>query len=79
MNAMPSPVADITDNMKAMVPSFTAPPATGDGSAFIRPTSLRGTAADQTLVLINGKRRHRSALVQFLAPAPKGSCLVKVE
>jgi len=61
--------ADITDNMKAMVPSFTAPPATGDGSAFIRPTSLRGTAADQTLVLINGKRRHRSALVQFLAPA----------
>ena len=61
--------ADITDNMKAAIPSFTAPPATGDGSAFIRPTSLRGTAADQTLVLINGKRRHRSALVQFLAPA----------
>jgi iron complex outermembrane receptor protein len=61
--------ADITDNMKAMVPSFTAAPATGDGSAFIRATSLRGTAADQTLVLINGKRRHRSALVQFLAPA----------
>jgi iron complex outermembrane receptor protein len=30
---------------------------------------LRGTAADQSLVLINGKRRHRSALVQFLAPA----------
>ena len=61
--------ADITDNMKAAIPSFTAPPATGDGTAFIRPTSLRGTAADQTLVLINGKRRHRSALVQFLAPA----------
>jgi len=61
--------ADITDNMKASVPSFNATPATGDGSAFIRPTSLRGTAADQTLVLINGKRRHRSALVQFLAPA----------
>jgi iron complex outermembrane receptor protein len=61
--------ADITDNLKAVVPSFTAAPATGDGSAFIRPTSLRGTSADQTLVLINGKRRHRSALVQFLAPA----------
>jgi iron complex outermembrane receptor protein len=61
--------ADITDNMKASVPSFNATPATGDGSAFIRPTSLRGTAADQTLVLVNGKRRHRSALVQFLAPA----------
>ena len=61
--------ADMTDNLKALVPSYTATPATGDGSAFVRPTSLRGTAPDQTLVLINGKRRHRSALVQFFAPA----------
>jgi iron complex outermembrane receptor protein len=62
-------IADVTDNLKAMVPSYTATPATGDGSAFVRPTSLRGTAPDQTLVLVNGKRRHRSALVQFFAPA----------
>jgi iron complex outermembrane receptor protein len=62
-------VADITDNLKSLVPSFTATPATGDGSAFIRPTSLRGMAPDQTLILVNGKRRHRSALVQFFAPA----------
>lgn len=61
--------ADLTDNLKAMVPSYTASPATGDGSAFVRPTSLRGTAPDQMLVLVNGKRRHRSALVQFFAPA----------
>jgi iron complex outermembrane receptor protein len=61
--------ADITDNLKSLVPSFTATPATGDGSAFIRPTSLRGMAPDQTLVLVNGKRRHRSSLVQFFAPA----------
>jgi iron complex outermembrane recepter protein len=61
--------ADLTDNLKAMIPSYTATPATGDGSAFVRPTSLRGTAPDQTLVLVNGKRRHRSALVQFFAPA----------
>ncbi|MCH8099992.1 MAG: TonB-dependent receptor [Proteobacteria bacterium] len=61
--------ADLTDNLKALVPSYTATPATGDGAAFVRPTSLRGTASDQTLVLVNGKRRHRSALVQFLAPA----------
>jgi iron complex outermembrane receptor protein len=61
--------ADITDNLKALVPGYTATPATGDGSAFIRPTSLRGMAPDQTLVLVNGKRRHRSALVQFFAPA----------
>ena len=61
--------ADLTDNMKAMVPSYTASPATGDGSAFVRPTSLRGTAPDQMLVLVNGKRRHRSSLVHFFAPA----------
>ncbi len=61
--------ADLTDNLKMLVPSYTATPATGDGSAFVRPTSLRGTAPDQTLVLVNGKRRHRSALVQFFAPA----------
>ncbi len=67
-NAMGN-VADLTDNLKTLVPSYTATPATGDGSAFVRPTSLRGTAPDQTLVLVNGKRRHRSALVQFFAPA----------
>ncbi len=61
--------ADMTDNLKALIPSYTATPATGDGSAFVRPTSLRGTSSDQTLVLIDGKRRHRSALVQFFAPA----------
>ena len=61
--------ADLTDNLRMLVPSYTATPATGDGSAFVRPTSLRGTAPDQTLVLVNGKRRHRSALVHFFAPA----------
>ncbi len=61
--------SDLTDNLKALVPSFTATPATGDGSAFIRPTSLRGLAPDEVLVLVNGKRRHRSALVQLFAPA----------
>jgi iron complex outermembrane receptor protein len=68
LNAMGN-TADLTDNIRAMVPSYNATPATGDGSAFVRPTSLRGTAPDQVLVLINGKRRHRSALVQFFAPA----------
>ena len=61
--------ADLTDNLKALIPSYTATPATGDGSAFVRPTSLRGTSSDQTLVLVDGKRWHRSALVQFFAPA----------
>lgn len=61
--------ADITDNLKSLIPSYIAIPATGDGSAFIRPTALRGMAPDQTLVLVNGKRRHRSSLVTFFATA----------
>ncbi|MEM1110425.1 MAG: TonB-dependent receptor [Pseudomonadota bacterium] len=61
--------ADITESLRMLVPSFTATPYTGDGSAFIRPTSLRGTSPDQALVLVNGKRRHRSALVTTFAPA----------
>ena len=32
--------ADITDNLKSLIPSYTAIPATGDGSAFIRPTAF---------------------------------------
>jgi iron complex outermembrane receptor protein len=40
-----------------------------DGTAFVRPVTLRNLAPDQTLVLINGTRRHRSALVNLqLAP-----------
>jgi iron complex outermembrane receptor protein len=61
--------ADITESLRMLVPSYTATPYTGDGSAFIRPTSLRGTSPDQALVLVNGKRRHRSALVTTFAPA----------
>jgi len=61
--------ADITDSLNTLIPSYQAAPATGDGSAFVRPTSLRGMASDQTLVLVNGSRRHRSALVQLFAPA----------
>ena len=36
-----------------------------DGTAFVRPANLRNLPPDQTLVLINGKRRHRSALVNL--------------
>ena len=68
LNAMGG-TADLTDNLKSLIPSYTATPATGDGSAFVRTTSLRGTAPDQTLVLVDGKRRHRSALLQLFAPA----------
>ena len=66
--------ADITDNLRVNVPSFNASTASGDGDTFVRPTSLRGLAPDQTLVMVNGKRRHRAALIaEFVPSAGKGA------
>ena len=66
--------ADITDNLRVNVPSFNASTASGDGDTFVRPTSLRGLAPDQTLVLVNGKRRHRAAVIaEFVPAAGKGA------
>ena len=66
--------ADLTDSLRALAPSYNAPMASGDGDTFVRPTSLRGLAPDQTLVMVNGKRRHRAALIaEFVPAAGKGS------
>ena len=65
---------DITDNLRFNVPSFNASTASGDGDTFVRPTSLRGLAPDQTLVMVNGKRRHRAAVIaEFVPSAGKGA------
>ncbi|KAA5802167.1 TonB-dependent receptor [Alkalicaulis satelles] len=48
------------------LPSFNFPlPAISDGTDSIRPAQLRGLAPDQTLMLVNGKRRHVSALLNL--------------
>ncbi len=56
--------------LKNLVPSFNQNRnLLGDASAFVRPPNLRGLPADQILVLVNGKRMHRSALVQVTGGA----------
>ncbi|WP_299003666.1 TonB-dependent receptor [uncultured Caulobacter sp.] len=63
--ALKSIVSDeIMDKLAATTPSFNVQrlPA-ADGQAFVRPATLRGLSPDQTLVLVNGKRRHRSAVL----------------
>ncbi len=60
---------DMTETLKNLVPSFTATPLTGDGSAFVRPTSLRGLPPDDVLIMMNSKRRHRSALIAHFGAA----------
>jgi len=56
--------SDLSDVLARRLPSFNVQrlPA-ADGLAFVRPATLRGLSPDQTLVLVNGKRYHRSALL----------------
>ena len=64
---------DMTDGLTKVSPAInTQRFPIADGTAFIRPVSLRNLSPDQTLVLVNGKRRHRSPLVN-LQFAPLGT------
>ena len=59
--------SDMSDLLRLIVPSYnvnTQP--ISDGGTIVRPANLRGLSPDQTLVLLNGKRRHRAAVITFL-------------
>jgi iron complex outermembrane receptor protein len=59
------PAVNMLDVVKNIVPSFFVPQNTiSDASTFVRAPSLRGLPADNILVMLNGKRFNRSALVQ---------------
>ena len=54
--------------ISTMVPSFNVgQQPLSDAATIVRPANMRGLAADSTLVLINGKRRHRGSVITFLA------------
>lgn len=60
------PSDDMLDIIRTLVPSFQVQRfPINDGATFVRPPTLRGMSADKILVLVNGKRRHRTALVQL--------------
>ena len=62
------PAADLLDVVKNIVPSFyVGQNSISDASTFVRSPSLRGLAADEILVQLNGKRFNRSALVQVFS------------
>jgi len=57
---------DMTDGLTKVTPSLnTQRFPIADGTAFIRPVTLRHLSPDHTLVLVNGTRRHRSPLVNL--------------
>lgn len=58
---------DMVSMMQNAVPSFNVnDQPINDASTLVRPANLRGLASDHTLILVNGKRRHRSAVITFL-------------
>lgn len=68
---------EVAQMLQALVPSFNFPrPSLTDGTDHIRPATLRGLAPDQVLVLVNGKRRHTSALVNVNGSVGRGSVSV---
>jgi len=59
------------------LPSLNFPrPAVTDGTSGVRPAQLRGLSPDQVLILVNGKRRHISALVNVNGSIGRGSSAV---
>jgi len=68
---------ELNQALSLALPSFNFPrPGLADGTDTVRPATLRGLAPDQTLVLVNGKRRHASALVNLNNTVGRGSAAV---
>lgn len=68
---------EVNQALSAVLPSFNFPrPGLADGTDTIRPATLRGLAPDQTLVLVNSKRRHSASLVNVNGTIGRGSSAV---
>jgi iron complex outermembrane receptor protein len=70
-------VPEIAQALSVVLPSLNFPrPGLADGTDTIRPATLRGLSPDQTLVLVNSKRRHSSALVNANNTIGRGAAAV---
>lgn len=77
LESVPSP--ELLDTLNTLAPSFTVQRwPLGDGASFIRPPTMRGLDSDKTLVLVNGKRRHRGVLVQLSGSGSHGPDLASI-
>ncbi len=69
-----SPQITVTEILNYAAPSFVSnPQSISDGTDHIAPASLRGLGPDQVLVLINGKRRHKTSLINVNGTFGRGS------
>jgi iron complex outermembrane recepter protein len=72
-----SGTTEINQALAIALPSLNFPrPGLADGTDTIRPATLRGMGPDQTLVLVNSKRRHSSSLVNTNGTIGRGSASV---
>ena len=70
---------DLDDLMQTLVPSYNvARQPISDGATFIRPATLRNLPSHHTLVLVNGKRRHRASLVSIGGSGTQGPDLATI-
>ena len=68
---------ELAQALSSLAPSISfSRPSITDGTDTVRPATLRGLAPDQTLVLLNGIRRHTSALVNVNGSIGRGSAAV---
>ena len=69
-----APSTETNQIIQKIAPSFNFPrPTISDGTDSVRPATLRGLGPDQLLVMLNGKRRHASALVNANNTVGRGS------
>ena len=72
--AASSPQVNLNQILNFVAPSFTSNTQTiSDGTDHVDPASLRGLGPDQTLVLINGKRRHNASLINLYGTRGRGN------
>ena len=59
-------VVNLQDQLRTVIPAFNVNmQPISDASTVVRPAMLRNLAPDHTLVLVNGKRRHRSSIIDW--------------
>ncbi|HEV8659202.1 MAG TPA: TonB-dependent receptor [Thermoanaerobaculia bacterium] len=69
-----TPSTETNQIIEKIAPSFNFPrPTITDGTDSVRPATLRGLGPDQVLVMVNGKRRHPSALININSSIGRGS------
>ncbi len=68
---------ELNQALSVALPSFNFPrPGLADGTDTIRPATLRGLSPDQSLVLVNSKRRHAASLVNVNGTVGRGASAV---